>query len=428
MAESSGYAPGCFVLSLPRSGSTLLRLILNSHSQIYAPDELRLGRLCHGLFCTLEGLKESGGLSALRQDDFAASPEALAETRAWAAELMTRHTRRKGKTIWCEKSPDNLLFIRTLIQIFGEAKYILLHRHCLDLVMSCISASQFGFQLAVIGKYISGSEDNFVMPLIRAWVENVNLLLDFEGAFPERCTRLRYEDLVTSPLATLGSLCSFLGVPLEKDLIAKAFSGPQRQRLHAGDPNAAFSMAISGSSVGHGKKVPWSYLEGLPGYLFEAMNRALQDLGYPPVTGASWEVGSGTAAGERPPSAVALDLKDLFERLVPERLARGAGAKLKGSSYQFTVLGGNGGSWLLDLAGDPGRIVPQGGAQAQCKIEIAEDDLKAIIDGGSNPALLYRDGKVRVEGRLDLEALRALVELLSDPHESALATGPKSEG
>lgn len=400
---------------MPRAGSTLLRLLLDTHSEIYAPDELRLGRLCHALFGTLEGLSEAGGLDAGRRARLDTSPGVLAETRGIASGLLSAAAGAKGKRMWCEKSPENLEYLAVLEQVFPDALAILLHRHCLDVVASCLRAGRYGFNLMVVGRYLSGHHQNFVVPLVQAWVEEVGRLLDFEERHAPRCFRLRYEDLVAHPRSRLDSLCRFLGVGPEPEIVDRVFNTPHHQRLNAGDGNAIFSTTITADGVGRGREIPWERVRSVPEDLFDAMNRTLVRLGYPPVEDASWDYGVEIRSESRQKQAPdsSLGARELLEGRLPARLASGTPVALAGSLFTFVVTGEGGGTWLLDLTGEPGRVVP-GAEPAGLEIHLAGSDLVAIASEGGNPAVAYREGKVQINGGvLDLESLRALVSLLS---------------
>ncbi len=89
-----------FILSDARTGSTLLRVLLDTHPAICSPGELLLGVLCEHLYYTIE--------STLGQAVVEHSPEAqaefcLAETRRMVDSIMEKYCVLKGKRRWCEK-------------------------------------------------------------------------------------------------------------------------------------------------------------------------------------------------------------------------------------------------------------------------------------------------------------------------------------
>ena len=91
--------------------------------------------------------------------------------------------------------------------------------------------------------------------------------------------------------------------------------------------------------------------------------------------------------------------QELFNTQVPEALAKHPEkAKEIGAVYLFKITGDGGGEWTVDLVGTPPSCKPGTGAAAQCTIEVAHDDFKAML---GNPALgmqLYFQGKLKVTG------------------------------
>ncbi|NOR70815.1 MAG: hypothetical protein GQ532_14175, partial [Methylomarinum sp.] len=129
-----------FILSCERSGSTMLRYIIDTHSKIACPGHLYLGSLCESLNRTLMGSVAQTLAEANKeaQQDFI-----VIETRKIIHNIMDSYIEAKGKQIWCEKTPMNLDHLSLLETHFPEAKYICLYRHCMDVVNSSINLSKF---------------------------------------------------------------------------------------------------------------------------------------------------------------------------------------------------------------------------------------------------------------------------------------------
>lgn len=97
----SGKKSPIFVISLERSGSTLLRNLLDTHPTIFAPAQLNIGHLCHWTYFTsyysiaqvCADLQESERKEA-----------AIEETRNAVNRLMSGFTSKKDKSVWCDKS------------------------------------------------------------------------------------------------------------------------------------------------------------------------------------------------------------------------------------------------------------------------------------------------------------------------------------
>jgi amino acid adenylation domain-containing protein/thioester reductase-like protein len=416
--ESAGAPfPGCFVLSLPRTGSTLLRLLLDSHPQIYCPDELNLGRLVHALASTQEGLTDCPDPSAPTMADINPAGAAAIATRRILADMLAGAAAARGKTRWCDKSPANLVHIPVIDRVFPNARYLLLHRHALDFVMSCVRFSTYGFFLTVVEEYVRKDHWNFVRALLQAWNDKTAELLEFERLHPDRCYRLRYEDLVSDPAATLERICDFLAVERVPDLATRAFSSPHQQRAYHGDPKAYYSSGIADSSVGSGAEVSLGALRLVPADQIARMNELLTALAYPAAeisaSGIDLHMGrkQSPAPEGGPPSQAP---GELFALLGQRLLARSAPASIAGTAFTFVLTGEAGGAWTVDLAQTPAQVV-SGSDSAPCTLTLTASDFADVVTGRLNPALAFQEGKLKLAGAADAGMLRDLLALLLAP-------------
>src|SRR5215469_21048 len=99
------------VLTMARSGSTLLRFILDSHTELACPPEACLGSACF-MLARLWDLLEPSSQSA--QDGYRPFqvPADLSECartsiRGLIDDAYGRYLGRRGKQRWCDKSLDN---------------------------------------------------------------------------------------------------------------------------------------------------------------------------------------------------------------------------------------------------------------------------------------------------------------------------------
>ncbi len=215
--------PAVFVLSAPRSGSTLLRYVLDTHSRIASPGEIFLARLCFDLELALSRTA-GAGLPPGR----ATEERLAAETRRVVAGVMESYARSKGKSLWCDKSPRNVEYLPSLARTFPRGRYVCLYRNCLDTVKSMLTASQQGFMLE-LAPYAAKSPNNLVAAMIDAWCDYTGKILDFEAAHPGQVFRLRYEDMVLEPEAALRPLFAFLEVAWEPEVVAARARGAARR-------------------------------------------------------------------------------------------------------------------------------------------------------------------------------------------------------
>ena len=268
MADSA--AP-IFLLCYARSGSTLLRYILDTHPDIAAPPELHLLLTARQLMWVLSHTAAVPGetLDTRQRDQYA-----LERTRAWLSALMSDYADRAGKTRWCEKSVATIDHLDLLDALYPEAQLVCLHRHPLDTMASCLETAQerqgmFGFE-----PYAARTPTNPVDGLADYWVARTQLLLRCEQDRPDRCLRVRYEDLVNAPAATLESLFGFLQLDWSADLIAAVFTTPHV--VGPGDPKILNTTRIESTSIGRGRRL----LDRLSQDRLAGLTPVMQKLGY----------------------------------------------------------------------------------------------------------------------------------------------------
>jgi hypothetical protein len=186
-----------FVFSAPRSGSTLLRVILGSHSELYAPPELPLKHLgvradTTWIQASLEGL----GLSV-------ADLEHMLWDRVLAEAL-----RRSGKPRLVVKTPSNVLIWERIAAAWPDAAFVFLLRHPAAAVASLHSSFDPAWR-----PEDAGSVDESVARGLRY----MNVVEQAREALPG--FTVRYEELTASPERVVPELCEFLGVPFQPAML-----------------------------------------------------------------------------------------------------------------------------------------------------------------------------------------------------------------
>jgi hypothetical protein len=259
-----------FVLCTSRSGSTLLRFLLDAHPDLACPPEFRLPTMCAQL------------------------------TSAWSAVAAgVRHTMdlmlgpylaQRGKKRYCNKDLGTAAQVDDLLRIYPEAKFICLYRHPMDMIASGVEACPWGLNNYGFEPYIASSPGNSVLAIARYWTDNVTAILAVEERLAGQCHRVRYEDLVADPETVAGAIFDFLGVERVPDISAVCFS-LDRERAGPGDYKIWTTSGINSDSVGRGWSIP-AHL--IPEPATATLNDLAGKLGYVPIDG-SW----GTA--NRPP-------------------------------------------------------------------------------------------------------------------------------
>jgi protein-tyrosine sulfotransferase len=393
-------SPPIFILSCHRSGSTLLRYILDTHPAIYSPPELFLGNLAAGLMKFLTGLDGEAF-----QPEHVAAPHLqtyLEQVRRLLDERMSAAAGRQGKRLWCEKTPDNLHHLELLDTLFPDARCLCLYRHALDVARS---GSEMLEKIPSLLPFLYASRGHVVTALIRYWTEWNGSLLRFEAAHPTRVHRVCYESLVSDPSATLGSVFSFLELDWDPDLIEAVYSSAHGQGME--DHKARLATRIHQDSLGSGRGLS---LAGVPEKTLASMRRLLEELGYSAVP-AMPEPRRGKEEPQ-PRDAADWSIGHLFDSRLPQLFQSLPGAaQAIGSSFRFVVTGDGGGQWGVDFT----RGMPEifaGDFPAACTICLSASDLRDLVGGRLLPQAALSEGRIQFAGSFNGESLKRLLEAL----------------
>lgn len=236
-----------FLLSSPRSGSTLLRVMLAGHPEIFSPPELHLLP-----FSSMQARKDKLAGSYLEEGLQRAVMELLkldaGEARAlleqWdEADLLVQEVYLKLQELaWprllVDKSPTYGMEIETLERaeaLFEEARYIHLVRHPFAVIDSFVRAR--------LDKLFDNRRTHPARLAEHIWATTTGNTLDFLASIdPERQMLVKYEELVTDPQSAAGEICRFLEIPFDEALLnpydgGRMTDGPHGKSLSIGDPN-----------------------------------------------------------------------------------------------------------------------------------------------------------------------------------------------
>jgi hypothetical protein len=199
-----------FVIGVHRSGTTLLRLILDSHPRIACPPESFFLLPLRGL---LDDAKALEGLAAMGFPREAVARR-LGEFAGWFFEV---YAASHGKPRWADKTPSYVRCLDFIEAAFGpRARYVLIYRHGLDSAASIARIPSIHdadpHTEACGGDRFAGAA--------RYWAEQTRAMRAFAAAHPERCFELRYEALATDPEPQIRRLLEFLGEPWDPRVLA----------------------------------------------------------------------------------------------------------------------------------------------------------------------------------------------------------------
>ncbi|MCK9397699.1 MAG: sulfotransferase [Methylobacter sp.] len=395
--NSAPYTP-VFILSCERSGSTMLRYIVDTHSKVACPSHLYLGSLCEGLNRTLMAT-----ITQLQTelDEDGKKQFAISETRKMVCNIMGRYIEAKNKQIWCEKTPMNLEYLSLLDTHFPDAKYICLYRNCMDVVHSSINLSKFRFLPEHI-PYIHRNPESIIAAMVENWLEKTDRLLEFEAVHKERCFRVNYESIVMQPEETLPPLFRFLGAGWEKDLIERVFYISHDKG--EGDGRAALSSKIRQDSVGKGREVPRA---GIPEKFITEIDRLLSKLGYASLDDY-YSDNTKFIFNEINQDGIS----DIFENRFMEAINKNRWRypTLQGI-WKLIVKGDTDRVWMIDLS-NPEGVIREGDYSSYTTLRFSAALLVDMVNGTRDAIEAFSHGEIEIDGIDDKESLMNLGRLL----------------
>jgi hypothetical protein len=269
-----------FLISQPRSGSTLLQLILAGHPDIATTSEPWIA--LHPVYALRESglsaeysssLARNALLEFLRQGgmDEGFYKKQLAD---FLGSFYARAATRKNARYFLDKTPRYYHIIPELGEMFPDAKFILLFRNPLAVLNS--------FLKTWVGKNwgrINRDYLNDLMVAPQKLLEGVEYLSD-------KCIRVRYEDLVIDPKGTIRKICDHLGVSYSDDLLNYGNRIPQRWEfgdkvgVHAADRPTESSLHKwkEGFADGRARRLAFFYLQKLGPTVVEKMGYSYKEL------------------------------------------------------------------------------------------------------------------------------------------------------
>jgi hypothetical protein len=286
MGETGLVNPYLFVVGCPRSGTTLLRRMLDAHPELaitpethWVPEwfQKRPGVDANGNVARelAQSLLESARLKKLkvREDkvwELFEDGEPVSYARL-AARIYELFGSRRGKPLVGDKTPGYTKAIPTLHHLFPWAKFVHLIRDGRDVCLSATTWHQVG---RLERRFPSWREDP--VPTAALWWElHVRLAREAGTRLePHLYHEMRYEELVADPLEESRTLCTFLGLTYS-EAMARFHEGRTRD-----DPTLGSNKRWLPPTPG---LRDWrTQMSTTDRQLFEAVAGALLDeLGYP---------------------------------------------------------------------------------------------------------------------------------------------------
>jgi hypothetical protein len=210
-----------FIAGGHRSGTTLLRYILDAHPRIACPPE---SKFIGGIEAFLDYPQVLKGLQCLGLS----TEELMGKLRGFIEDVFVEYASRAHKERWADKTPNYYRLLPLIDQIFGrEPQYLCVVRHPLD----CIgSLEEFFWQTPhnedpdIAANVLRHGKGRYAWA--QYWLEVYQRIHLFSSAVGERALVVKYEDLVARTDSTVRGIFDFIGVDCPENIVQEAFRRP----------------------------------------------------------------------------------------------------------------------------------------------------------------------------------------------------------
>ena len=265
-------SPPLVVLGVSRSGTTLLRVVLDRSPGIAIPDE--------SFFVPLLARRHGSRIDAERfLDDVARIPT----VRAWGvqaddvrprvrsgmatgeaiAAIFEAYAESHGKPRWGDKTPMHMRHLPLLERLFPDAQYVHLVRDGRDAALSFLEMPEGTFTR-------TWAHPTTPVQFACLWRKEVSAAQALGSRVGDRYHEVRYEGLVGDPDGTVAAICRFAAIPFDREMLAYAGTvdvsdKPHQLRLRRPPTPGVRSWRddMSASDVAAFEAVAGDLLEGL---------------------------------------------------------------------------------------------------------------------------------------------------------------------
>ena len=241
-----------FIIGVPRSGTTLLRIMLDSHPNLAVGPECPWTASSYGNITSFKDLYHSlvedkrgpvGNFSGLSEEDIASI---LGEA---FAKILNSYAQAKGKKRWLEKTPDHITEVPFLVKLFPNSKYIHIVRDGRDVACSSYKEKEtWGKNLNLSNS--RGKIINTRLNALKRWCLWIKQFEKWQQEYELNVCQIRYEDLVKEPRMVLEKVLSFIDEPWSDDVLSYGKKKHDIPDWEAGSRDVSQTSQITEKGVG----------------------------------------------------------------------------------------------------------------------------------------------------------------------------------
>lgn len=202
-ADSATGKPPIFIVGFPRSGTTLLGQVFDSHPDLQTMVEKpTVANLAEAVANLPSGYPDA--LATLDRDE-------LRRLRDTYFQSVGKHIERRPELTVVDEMPLNIVQVGLVNRIFPDARIVLALRHPCDVCLSCFMQN-FMINEAMVNFFTIEDSAAFYARVMGLWRQYADVL-------PQDVHTLRYEDLVENFEAEVRRVLKFVGVDWESDVL-----------------------------------------------------------------------------------------------------------------------------------------------------------------------------------------------------------------
>lgn len=202
-----------FIVGCPRSGTTLLSVLLDRHPnicvtpetnffneiapQLHKPDSPSVPEIFNRWERSNELSIDINKISARYPDEYTGLASGL------LIEILDAYTKNKGKQICAEKTPQHLEHVPQILREINDAKILCMLRDGRDVVLSLMSMPWW--------------QNKSIEDTAKLWKHYIRTMEVFQKSYPSQFKTLKYEELIDTPKETLSEVMQFLNLKINKN-------------------------------------------------------------------------------------------------------------------------------------------------------------------------------------------------------------------
>ena len=240
-----------FIVGNARSGTTMMMRILRKHPEIHSLNEIHF---LEKFWSTADKEREIDEKEALWlanrllfidrynvledfvEDEFAEEAKKLmaqvSKTPLYRQDVyhavLNYRTRQEGKSIACEKTPQNLFYVKELLEMYPNCRIVNLIRDPRGVLLSqkkkWMRKDSSDSYIKDHKKEVRRLKINYhPITISKLWTSAIQAIERFQDH--PRVMSIRFEDITDQPAETLQEVCNFLEVPFEPEMMNVEFNG-----------------------------------------------------------------------------------------------------------------------------------------------------------------------------------------------------------